>query len=149
MELNYTKEKLLLIKNVDNQIRKFKSKTLDIVYLYETNNNKNKIINDIKKLEMDLEIYKKIIKKRKNIYIKVSSISFIVFTIFFISYIIDIIPFYIGSYSFILFCISPGLIIFNIFSYCSILDNYNNRILCINSFNDLYSNLIYNIENKI
>lgn len=68
MELSYTKEKLLLIKNFNNQIREFKSKTLDIVYLHETNNNKNKLINDIKKLEMDLEIYKNIMTKRKNVY---------------------------------------------------------------------------------
>ena len=153
MELSYTKEKLLLIKNINNQIREFKSKTLDIVYLHETNNNKNKLINDIKKLEMDLEIYKNIITKRKNVYIKVSFISCVVFIIFLISWLTNTIPSFIyekinGEFLFILFCMSPGIIISSIISFCAILDNYKNVILCINSFTNLYNNLIYNIENK-
>lgn len=152
MELNYTKEKLLLIKNINNQVKEFKSKTLDIVYLYETNNNNINLINDIQKLKIELEIYKKIITKRKKNYIRLSFIFCFIYITFLISYFTDIIPSLYRKLNntllFISLCSSIPIIILSFIAFCEMMDNYSNEVLCINSFDNLYNNLVYNMENR-
>lgn len=111
MDFCYTKERLSLIENINGKIKDLKSKTMDIVYSYEKNNNKN-LLDDIKELQKELEKYNDSINEKK------------------------------------MYTLSIPIIIFMFTVFCSIMDDYNKKISCINSLNTFYNSLISNINNS-
>lgn len=136
MDFDYTKEKLLLIENINGQIEKFKSKILDIVYL-EANNN-IKFINNIEELKSNIRIYKNVIKKEKNIYTIILGFMFLCFSIYLTT----------CSLNFFSFYVLPTIILLCLIGIITINNTYYKIILCTNYLNNLCNNLIYNRKQK-
>lgn len=160
MDLAYVKENFLLIQNYNDEIKLFKSRIIDATYLYEKIKNYNNFLNDIKKIQKDMDDYIKSIllenneiinrnneKKKKIYYLFPKFIGFILSLLFLYNKNIIIQ----NNISIIILIILYIFLVFGLFIFISLKNPINIELIKqnIDLLAKVCNNLIYSNEKSL